>query len=217
MRARHVLRILLAATLAGAIVWVVAGHTDIDPEHIETEVRALGLWAPLGFIAVYSISAVLFLPALLMALAGGALFGPLWGTLYNLAGATIGATLAFLVARYLASDWVARKSRGRLKRLIEGVEAEGWRFVAFTRLVPLFPFNLLNYAFGLTRIPLPHYIIASVICMLPGTVAYTWLGYTGREAAAGNEGIIRHALLALGLIAIVAFLPRFVRRFRKSR
>ena len=152
-----------------------------------------------------------------MALAGGALFGPLWGTLYNLTGATIGATLAFLVARYLASDWVARKSHGRLKRLIEGVESEGWRFVAFTRLVPLFPFNLLNYAFGLTRIPLSHYIIASVVCMLPGTVAYTWLGYTGREAAAGNEGIIRHALLALGLIAIVGFLPRLVRRFRRNR
>ena len=87
MRARHVLRILLGAALAGAIVWVVASHTELDPEHIETEVQALGLWTPLGFIAVYSVSAVLFLPALVMALAGGALFGPFWGTLYNLGGA----------------------------------------------------------------------------------------------------------------------------------
>ena len=69
---------------------------------------------------------------------------------------------------------------------IAGVEAEGWRFVAFVRLVPLFPFNLLNYALGLTRIPLAHYVLASLVCMAPGTIAYTWLGYAGREALAGN-------------------------------
>ena len=85
---------------------------------------------------------------------GGALFGPLWGTLWNLSGATLGATLAFAIARYLGADWVARRAGERLVRLIRGVEEEGWRFVAFVRLVLLFPFNLVNYAFGLTRIGL---------------------------------------------------------------
>jgi rhodanese-related sulfurtransferase len=130
--------------------------------------------------------------------------------LYNLLGATAGATLAFLVARYLASGWIRRKAGGRLKRIIEGVEAEGWRFVAFVRLVPLFPFNLLNYALGLTRIRLFDYVFASLVCMAPGTIAYTYLGYAGRETVVGGEA------LALGLLSFAAFLPRVVRRFRST-
>jgi len=95
-------------------------------------------------MGLYVAVTVLLLPGSILGLAGGALFGPAWGTVYTLVGATIGATLAFLVARYVASDWVAAKAGGRVKQVIDGVEAEGWRFVAFTRLVPLFPFNLLN-------------------------------------------------------------------------
>jgi len=100
--------------------------------------------------------------------------------------------------------------------LVEGVEAEGWRFVAFVRLVPLFPYNLLNYALGLTRIRLFHYMVTSYICMLPGAIAYTYLGYAGRNAVAGGEGMIKKALLGLGLLALVAFLPRLIKRLRKK-
>jgi len=144
------------------------------------------------------------------------LFGPVLGTLYNLTGATAGALLAFLTARYLASEWVERKTEGRLKQIMDGVESEGWRFVAFVRLVPLFPFNLLNYALGLTRIRLSHYVVASYFCMFPGALAYTYLGYVGREAIKGTEGIIQKGLLAVGLLALVVFIPRFVRRMDAS-
>ena len=171
--------------------------------------------APLMFIVIYVISTILFLPGSVLTIAGGILFGPIWGTFYNLTGATIGATIAFLIARYLASDWVTRKSSGWLKQLIEGVEVEGWRFVAFVRLVPLFPFSLLNYALGLTRIRLFHYVVASYICMLPGAIAYTYLGYAGRNAVAGGEGMIQKALLGLGLLALVAFLPRLIKRLHR--
>jgi rhodanese-related sulfurtransferase len=84
--------------------------------------------------------------------------------------------------------------------------------VALVRLVPLLPFNLLNYALGPTRIRLDHHILASLLAMLPGTIAYTWLGYAGREAAAGSETAVRNLLLALSLVALVAFLPRLLRR-----
>jgi hypothetical protein len=131
--------------------------------------------------------------------------------------ATLGATLAFVIARYVASDWVAARSGERLGRLMRGVEEEGWRFVAFVRLVPLFPFNLMNYAFGLTRIHLREYVIASLVCMAPGALAYTYLGYAGREAASGQAEAIRKALLALALLAAVAFLPRVVRRVKGRR
>ena len=189
-------------------------RNQVDPALIENAMRALGPWGPAAHVVLFALGTVLFVPGILFALAGGMLFGPVWGTILNLTGATLGATAAFLAARYLAGDWVRRKAGGRLDRLIAGVEAEGWRFVAFVRLVPLVPFNLLNYALGLTRIPLVPYVLASLVCMAPGAVAYTWLGYAGREAAAGNVAAIRYGLLALGLLAAIALLPRLVRRLR---
>jgi rhodanese-related sulfurtransferase len=109
---------------------------------------------------------------------------------------------------------IERKIGGRVKRFVTGVEAEGWRFVAFVRLVPLFPFNLTNYALGLTRIPLHHYILASIVCMAPGTIAYTWLGYAGRGALTAEADTLRYGLLALGLLAAIALLPALLRRIR---
>jgi hypothetical protein len=117
----------------------------------------------------------------------------------------------------VASDWVARKAGGRARQLIDGVEKEGWRFVAFVRLVPLFPFNLVNYALGLTRIRLRDYALASYLFMSPGALAYAYLGYAGREALGGADGVIQKGLVALGLLAAVAFLPRLLRRWRAAQ
>jgi uncharacterized membrane protein YdjX (TVP38/TMEM64 family) len=213
---RIVSRLLLALALAGAIAWALMHRDQLNPADLQQQIQHLGPWAPLAFIGLFALATVLILPGAIFGLLGGALFGPVWGSAWNLAGATLGATLAFLIARYVAADWVTRRSGGRLKGLIEGVEAEGWRFVAMVRLVPLFPFNLLNYALGLTRIRLSQYVVASAVAMIPGTVAYTWLGHAGREIAAGSETAIRSVLLALGLLALVAFLPRLVRRFRRT-
>ena len=136
------------------------------------------------------------------------------GKAYALLGATVGATLAFLAARYLASDWVVATAGGRLKQLAEGVEAKGWRFIAFVRLVALFPFNLVNYALGLTRVRLLDYSLASLVSMAPGAIAYTYLGCAGREAVAGGDALVQKGLMALGLVALLAFFPRVVRRLR---
>lgn len=191
---------------------IIIFRDNLSAESLEQWVQGAGPAAPFIFIAIYALGTVLFLPGSVLTFAGGALFGPVLGTLYNLTGATAGAVLAFLTARYLASEWVERKIEGRLKQIMDGVESEGWRFVAFVRLVPLFPFNLLNYALGLTRIRLTHYVVASYLCMFPGALAYTYLGYVGREALKGSEGLIRRGFLALGLLALVIFIPRFVRR-----
>ena len=210
----RLLRWALFLLLLGAIGVAFVHRDRLEAAALRQWLESAGMAAPLLFMAIYALGTVLFLPGSVMTLAGGALFGPVLGIFYNLSGATLGAALAFLIARYLASDWVERKTGGRLKRLKEGVEREGWRFVAFVRLVPLFPFNLLNYALGLTRIRFWHYLVASYLCMLPGAIAYTWLGYAGREAAAGGEGWIQKGLLALALLAAVAFLPRIIARLR---
>lgn len=209
-RFRRLLLLLLLAAIALAFLY----REGLNAAALRQWVEGAGPAAPLLFMAVYAVATVLFVPGSVLTLAGGALFGPWLGTFYNLTGATLGAALAFLAARHLASDWVARKSGGRLERLRQGVEKEGWRFVAFTRLVPLFPFNLLNYALGLTNIRFRDYVLASYLCMLPGAFAYTWLGHVGSEAAAGAEGVVQKGLMALALLAAVAFLPRMIARLR---
>jgi len=210
-------RLTLVAALLAAIAWLAFHRELFAPGTLEHELQRFGRWAPILFVGLYALSTVLFIPGSAVTVVGGALFGPIWGTLWNLIGATLGATLAFVTARYVASDWVSGRAGERLARLIRGVEEEGWRFVAFIRLVPLFPFNLVNYAFGLTRIGLGEYVLASLVCMVPGAIAYTYLGYAGREAAAGSAGTVRNGFIALGLLATVAFLPRLTRGLRAPR
>ncbi len=210
------MRIVSACLLVAAIGLTLWLSQSLALDRILQLFNELGAWGWLLFILLYALGTVLFFPGSLLTLAGGALFGPLWGTLLNLSAATLGATLAFQLARYLAADWVEQKTRGRLQQLKSGVENEGWRFVIMVRLIPLFPFNLLNYALGLTRIRLSHYMIASYIGMLPGALAYTYLGYAGREALAGNEGLIQKALVAIALLAMAIFLPRLVTRLKHS-
>jgi uncharacterized membrane protein YdjX (TVP38/TMEM64 family) len=205
---------ILLAVIVLVVVTGILLRDELSRDMLERHVAALGIWAPLVFMAAYAVAAVAFLPGSIFTIAGGALFGPWFGTLYSLVGASAGALLAFLGARYVAADWVAGFSGQRLERLQRGIDREGWRFVAFVRLVPLFPFNLLNYALGLTRIGLLPYVVATFICMAPGALAYAWVGHAGAEVIAGGRGAIQAGLLALGLIAVVAFLPRLVRRIK---
>lgn len=207
--------IVLAFIVAG-ITLAITYRDQLDATAIQSWIEEAGSAAPLLFMLVYIVGTVFFFPGAVLTLLGGALFGPVLGTFYNLTAATIGSMLSFLVARYLASSWVEKKTGGKLKQLMNGVENEGWRFVAFTRLVPLFPFNLLNYGLGLTKIKFAHYSIATYIFMLPGAIAYTYLGYIGKEAATGGEGLIQKTMLALALLGVVAFLPRLIGSVRKG-
>jgi uncharacterized membrane protein YdjX (TVP38/TMEM64 family)/rhodanese-related sulfurtransferase len=209
-------RVALTLLLAAMTGWVVFHREQVNLATLDAWLASLGAWAPVAYVMLYALATVAFVPGVVFSLAGGALFGPLWGTLWNLTGATSGAILAFLVARYIAGDWVARKAGGLLKRLMDGIDAEGWRFIAFIRLVPLFPFNLSNYALGLTRIPLQQYAITTLVCMIPGAVAYTWLGHAGRGALSGDAGAVRYGLFGLGLLAAIALLPRLIGRLRRS-
>lgn len=215
----NVTRWILFTVIVAGIAFAIIFREQFDTAAIQRWVQRAGVVGPLLFMLIYIIGTLFFFPGSVLTLAGGALFAPVLGTLYSLSAATIGATLSFLLARYLASDWVKNKTGGRLKQLSQGVESEGWRFVAFVRLVPLFPFNLLNYALGLTRIKLSHYVIASYVCMLPGAIAYTYLGYAGSEAIAGDVSLtkmIQIGSIALALLGTVAFMPRLIGRLRRG-
>ena len=195
-----------------AVAW---GFTlGISAEALEAWIASLGIWAPIGFVLLYTVATVAMIPGSIFDLIGGALFGPYFGSALDLLGGSLGAAAAFLVARYIARDWAESRAGPRLQSVMRHVDDEGWRFVAFVRLVPVFPYNIVNYVLGLTRIPFHHYVLATVVFMAPSTVAYTWIGHAGRQAIAGDTENIRYALIALGLIAAMLLLPRLIKRLR---
>jgi uncharacterized membrane protein YdjX (TVP38/TMEM64 family) len=208
------LRAFAALAVVGGIAWAASHRTVFDIAAVQARVDAMGVMAPLAFISIYAIAAVLLVPGAALTLAAGALFGPFAGAFYSLIGATAGATLSFLLSRFLVGDWARRKVGRRLGELVTGIEREGWRFVAFVRLVPLFPYNILNYALGLTRIPLVSYVTATFVCMAPAAAAYSYLGYAGGAVLTGGAGAVKAALWAVALLGLVALLPGFVRRRR---
>ncbi|MDA0322557.1 MAG: TVP38/TMEM64 family protein [Verrucomicrobia bacterium] len=153
-------------------------------------VDGLGPLGPAIFIVVYIVACVLFLPGSVLTLGAGAVFGVVMGSVYVSIGSTLGATAAFLTGRYLARDMIARKIEGNEKfaAIDQAVGREGWKIVGLTRLSPIFPFNLLNYAYGLTRVSLRDYVLASWIGMIPGTVMYVYIGSLAKDlATVGGE------------------------------
>ena len=214
---RWFLALIVLLVFAGAAVVFWAFDGVITAEALEARIASLGVWAPVGFVLLYGIATVVMVPGSIFDLIGGALFGPYFGSALNLAGGSLGASLAFLVARYIARDWVEARAGPRTKGIVNSVNADGWQFVAFVRLVPIFPYNVMNYLLGLTRIPFHHYLLATIVFMAPSTFIYTWIGVAGREAIAGNANNLRYALLALGLLAVMLMVPRFYKRMRRAK
>ena len=181
-------------------------------------VGQLGPWGPILFIAMYVVATVLFIPGSVLTLGAGALFGVVWGSIYVSIASTLGATAAFLVGRYLTRDAIARKIEGneRFAAIDKAVANEGWKIVGLTRLSPVFPFTLLNYAFGLTRVKLGHYVLASWIGMMPGTVMYVYLGSLAKAASGERTRTTGEwALYGVGLLATVV-VTIFVTRIAKQ-
>lgn len=182
-------------------------------------IERFGPWGPVLFVVAYVLATVLFVPGSALTLGAGALFGVVWGSVYVSIGSTLGATAAFLVGRYLARDWVARKIEGNASfaAIDRAVADEGWKIVGLTRLSPVFPFTLLNYAFGLTRVKLRDYVLASWIGMMPGTVMYVYLGSLARAGAAGEKkSPAEWALYGVGLLATIAVTVVITRIARRA-
>jgi uncharacterized membrane protein YdjX (TVP38/TMEM64 family) len=207
--------LVVLLTVGIGLVWWC--RDTLTTEAIVAWVEGLGVWGPLVFMGIYGLAPALFVPGAVLTLAGGALFGPLTGALLSLLGATVGATVAFLLARYVAADWVEQRLGRRLQEVKAGVERQGWHFVAFVRLVPVFPFNLFNYALGLTSLSVRTFAVTSFFTMAPGALVYAYLGYAGREAISGGSDLVRKAFLALTLLAALALLPAFIRRWQRRR
>jgi uncharacterized membrane protein YdjX (TVP38/TMEM64 family)/Fe-S oxidoreductase len=206
--------LFLAVVIAAVNISGVSRY--IDQQMLRTWIGSYGSLAPIIYMCVYAVAPALFLPGLPITIVGGILFGPFWGVVYAIIGSTIGACVAFIVSRYLAREWVERQLKSpRWRRLDEGVEKHGWKMVAFTRLIPLFPFNLLNYAFGLTKIGFRHYAVATFICMLPACIAFIVFSSSLIDLIRGRVSLT--FVIGLILIVVVSLFPLLYRRYKTKR
>jgi uncharacterized membrane protein YdjX (TVP38/TMEM64 family) len=148
----------------------------ISTAKLKEFIQSFGFWAPLAYIVIYAIGPTLMFPGSILSLAGGLAFGPLWGTVYTVFAATVGACGAFWVARIMGRGFVEKLAQGKLKTFDDSVAENGLKVMLFLRLVPVFPFNGLNYAAGLSQIRFVDYLIATSVGIIPGTFAYVYLG-----------------------------------------
>ena len=191
-------------------------YVYLEEQTLKTWIESYGTTAPIVYMLVYTVAPALFLPGLPLTIVGGILFGPLWGVTYTIIGSTMGACVAFLVSRYLAREWVEERLKSpRWRRLDQGVEKHGWKVVAFTRLIPLFPFNLLNYAFGLTRIDFLQYAVTTFFCMLPACIAFIVFSSSLLDLVRGK--VSAAFIIGLFLVVLVSLFPLFYRRYKAKK
>jgi len=210
--------VILLLVIIGVIVALRAlGVTEyFSKENIgqlKSQVERMGVWGPLAYIGVYILACVFFVPGLAITLVAG-IFGAVKGTILVSIASTIGASVCFLIARYamrpMVEGWAVKNPV--FQKIDDGVEQQGWRMVMITRLVPLFPFNLQNYAYGLTKVKFSTSVLVSWICMLPATIAYVFASGSIIE----GEGDIKKTLTYLAIAAVffvaLSFLPGLIRR-----
>jgi uncharacterized membrane protein YdjX (TVP38/TMEM64 family) len=204
------------------LLWRIGAFRFISIENLKnlkSWIDSFGQLGPLVYILLYIFACLFFLPGLPLTVLGGVIFGPVKGTIYTVIGAGIGLSLAFLAARYTFRGLIEKKfgDSPLFKKLDEGVKKQGWRILITTRLIPIFPFNVQNYVYGLTSISFLQYSVLSTIFIIPGTSAYTF----SAGAIASGEGFSPRNLTYLGIGAfffiLVSLLPKLIKKWNNPK
>jgi len=214
---------VILAVLVGVIVLMrVLGITKYisikNIQKLNEWINSFGALGPVIYVVMYILSCVFFLPGIPITMLGAVAFGAVKGTILVSIGSTLGATASFLIARYAARSmvegWIQKNER--LRKIDEGVRKHGWRMLMITRLVPIFPFNVQNYVYGITNISLGTYVFVSWICMLPGTIAYVFAG----GALISGKGDIKKTIMYLAIAGVffvlVSLIPGMIKKRYKD-
>lgn len=212
--------LVLVASQLGLFDILKGGTLKERVERLDGMFQSLGLWAPAVFILIWIVACVLLLPGLPISIAGGLVFGAVWGSVWTVLGSNLGATAAFLVGRYAARGMVSRwvEKNKSLKRIDGGVRQQGWRMLMITRLVPIFPFSIQNYVYGLTDIPFRTYVLVTLPTMIPAIIAINFASGSAREVilSGGQPEALKKTFLYLGIAAVffvaVSLIPAWVKK-----
>jgi uncharacterized membrane protein YdjX (TVP38/TMEM64 family) len=212
--------LLLVAYQGGLFDLLKGGTLKERVQRLDGMFQSLGAWAPTVFILIWVLACALLLPGLPISLVGGLVFGAVWGSVWTIVGANLGASIAFLIGRYAArgmvEGWISRNKA--LKKIDEGVKQQGWRMLMITRLVPLFPFNVQNYVYGLTDIPYRTYALVTLPTMIPATIVFNFASGSAREVilSGGQPEGLKKTFLYLAIAAVflvlVSLIPGWVKK-----
>lgn len=176
-------------------------------------IQSYGLLGPIIYVISYVIGCLFFLPGTPFAILAGVAFGPIKGALLASLASTLGATLSFLAGRYIARESIEElvQKNNTLKSIDEKVDSQGWKILMITRLVPLFPFNLQNYAYGLTNLKLTTYILVSWLCMMPATIGITFVGAGISEGGNDLKTMLTYISIGALLLVLMSYVPKFIK------
>ena len=216
-------RLIIGVAGLAALVFLARSVTMPDCATLQANIQNWGLAAPVIYSLIYIVATISFVPGTVVTLLAGLAFGPYIGSALVSFSSVVGATLAFLIARYIAREPVEGflSKQAWFGKFKGSLESSGFNFVLFVRLVPLFPFNGLNYACGLVPLKLRDYILGSFLGMLPGTIAYVYAGHAVGcaiiDSKTGLDPAIKLKLaIALGLLALLSVVPLLIKRFKKK-
>jgi len=207
--------ILFFLVLTILFVFLLGSKLGINIKNIINFISHQGILAPVIFLLVYTIGPVFFMPITPLSATAGVLFGPLWGTVFSVIGATSGACATFFVSRYLLRDFICKKESSQITFVQNRIEKDGWKFVMLARITPIFPFNIQNYLFGVTKIRFITYLWASALSLIPGTFVYVYIGSTGKSALSGDTDTIYKIILAFVLLFIFSITPYILGKITK--
>jgi len=202
--------LVLVASSVVAFQFSDLGHY-LRPKEIRAVIQSAGPIGPVLYVLIYSIAPTFFFPSWVLTVSGGMVFGPLWGMMLTLIGATMGATVAFTVARTLGRGTIARVLKGQFKELDDEAGANGFKVIFLLRLIPLVPFDVLDYMAGLSKIKIRDFILGTFLGIIPGTFAYVYLG-----TSLVTFGTWQFAS-AVGLLVLLALIPILYRWKKKGR
>ncbi len=213
--------LVLLANHFGVFDMLKEGTLKERVERLDAFFQGMGPWAPAAFILIWIVACVLLLPGLPISIVGGLIFGALWGSVWTTVGANLGAAAAFLIGRYAARDMVAGwvQKNPTLRKIDEGVKKQGWRMLMITRLVPIFPFNIQNYVYGLTDIPFRTYLLVTFPCMIPATIAFNFAAGSAREVilSGGQPDAVKKTMIYLAIAAVFFVLLSLIPNWVKKR
>ncbi len=209
------LALFLALAAAAVMVFKMSGFDKyLSIEQVQMFVDSMGVWAPIAFVLIYAAAMMLGLPGTVFTIVGGLVFGKWLGTLLNVVGATVGASGAFWVARLLAGEMLIKKLSGQkwFDKFNKGLEENGVSYMLFVRLVPLFPFNGINFGSGITKVSFRDYLVGTVVGIIPATFVFTNAAVEVGESATAGFKLTGGMISAFALLGLFALIPVMIKR-----
>lgn len=211
MTKKNILKLTAVVIVIGLLLWINQRYLNIRPLEIRAWILSFGLYAPLIYVVLYTVRPLILFPASIMTLGGGLAFGPFWGTVLSVIGASGSAAVAFLVARKLGKNIAAKDWQGRGEKIQEQLEVNGFYYILLLRFIPFFNFDMISYLAGVSKVGFTPFMVGTAAGVIPGTFAYVFLG------ASLAEPSLTVILSAVGLFVLISLVPLLLRNKIKQK